>query len=587
METYRKALHRILIFLAVAVFSVALAACAVFDDLENRASLVVESLTGTKCVIRSLRPCFPFGIKASGISICSKSGETLFQAKEISAQVNLLRYLQKNNPTDLFTSLQGDQIKLTLTRDEYGEWDFPRFFTSQENCGPTEEGKASPRHLYFTNLSIMIKTAAGESERFYKSMEAHREGDSLSFQLSGSDESAGSHSKKEGLSSMNCRRENFSMALLAAASTSPFPLENLILSGRLKATTGEDGNYAIEGNGEIRIASFHHAVVSSQKTGDINLPFSLDGNLTGSGIEDLTAKINLAGETAILQGNIVGSEKPIIDLDITFSDFSYDRAISALPASLHPSLPVIRLSGSMTGTFSMYLDTGDPDSLDYSYTGRIEPLEVLNLGQEININDLESPFVHKVRTKTGKDVSILVGPNNPDFIPYSKIPASLISAVMMAEDRGFFSHRGFSTRHIRGSLIENMKAGKVVRGASTITMQLAKNLYLSPERTLSRKLEEALFTIAIEQNLDKRRIMEIYLNIIEWGNGIYGIGPAARYYFGKTPGELKPMECAFLGSIIARPRNWRPDPLSNIGQARARKHADHSLQHVSKGCSRS
>ena len=104
-----------------------------------------------------------------------------------------------------------------------------------------------------------------------------------------------------------------------------------------------------------------------------------------------------------------------------------------------------------------------------------------------------------------------------------------------------------------------------MRGASTISMQLAKNLFLSPERTLSRKLEEALITIALEQSLDKQRIMEIYLNIIEWGDGIYGIGPAARYYFGKSPARLSAVESAFLASIIARPRICRPDPFSRLG----------------------
>ncbi len=194
-------------------------------------------------------------------------------------------------------------------------------------------------------------------------------------------------------------------------------------------------------------------------------------------------------------------------------------------------------------------------------------MKILNLGREINIDDLKFPFRHTVRTETGKGITITLSPGNPDFIPYRDIPRSLISAVMAAEDARFFSHRGFSAKHIRGSLIENMKAGRVVRGASTISMQLAKNLYLSPERTLSRKLEEAFITVALEQNLNKKRIMEIYLNIIEWGNGIYGIGPAAQHYFGKRPEELKPIESAFLASIIACPRrNWPPDPLSKIGQ---------------------
>jgi len=143
----------------------------------------------------------------------------------------------------------------------------------------------------------------------------------------------------------------------------------------------------------------------------------------------------------------------------------------------------------------------------------------------------------------------------------------LISAVITAEDAGFFSHKGFSQRGIRDSFAENLEAGRIVRGASTISMQLAKNLFLTRERTFSRKFEETFITMALEQNLSKERIMEIYLNIIEWGDGIYGIGQAAHFYFSKVPRELKPVESAFLASIIARTGdNWEPDPLSTISE---------------------
>jgi len=566
----RNALQWVLILLTIAVLSSALATYVVFRNMGDRVSILVESITGMKCLIAAVHPCFPCGIKASNITIYSMSGQPLLQAKEISTQVNLLRFLLKSKKqSDLFNTLEGDQIKLTLIRNENGEWDIPQFFTSQRSRNSAKDGKAFRRQISLTNLTISIKTGKGESTHFYKGMEAdfNPERESVICKLSGINESAQISFKNGADKQYEMQAENFSMALLAPVSASPFPLENLILSGKIRATSNDNKKFVIEGSGKIIISNFHHSILSSKTIDDIHLPFDLHVNLTSSGIENLSGKIDMAGETAIINGKIEGWEKPVIDMTINFSDFSYDRAISALPVSLHPSLPDIRLSGSMTGMFSMHLDTGDPDSLDYSYTGHIDPLKILNLGREINIDDLKSPFRHNVRTETGKGISIMLSPGNPDFIPYRDIPRSLISAVMTAEDERFFSHRGFSEKHIRGSLIENMKAGKVVRGASTISMQLAKNLYLSPERTLSRKLEEAFITVALEQNLNKKRIMEIYLNIIEWGNGIYGIGPAAQHYFGKRPEELKPMESAFLASIIACPRrNWHPDPLSKIGQ---------------------
>ena len=206
-----------------------------------------------------------------------------------------------------------------------------------------------------------------------------------------------------------------------------------------------------------------------------------------------------------------------------------------------------------------------PRSLKYRFKGNYEPIKVISLGSKITVDSLKSSFLQTMRTPKGKEITFLVGEGNPRYVRFNNIPQSMISAVLTAEDGGFFSHKGFSERAIREAFVENLEAGHIVRGASTISMQVAKNVFLTQERTFSRKFEEAFITMALEQNLSKKRIMEIYLNIIEWGNGIYGIGPAARYYFNKSPRELKPVESAFLASIIARPRkNWKPDPLSKI-----------------------
>lgn len=525
------------------------------------------SITGFKCLVASIGPCFPCGIRASDITMSSLSGAPLFQAKELHTQVKLLRYLQGNTkPADLFETLYGDQVSLTLVRNERGEWEFPRLLTPQgiQVSGPS--GKASPRRFVFTNVTIHIKTAAGEATRFYDSVEAEAdpERDSVRLKLSSTDESATITFTKGAVKRYELHGENFSPALLAPISASRLPLENLVINGNVTATTSDDATFALEGSGSIGTRGLRCAVVSSGPIDGLSIPFDLKADITGSGIRNVAGKIGLGGETILVQGDMRGWDEPDVQVMATFIDFSYDKAISALPPSLHPNLPVIRLAGSMTGTFRFHLDTADPHSLEYSYSGKADRLEVVDLGREVDMQRLNGPFVHTVRIRPESPASILLSPDNPDFTPYRKIPFALRSAVMAAEDGGFFSHRGFSTQHIRGSLIDNMKAGRVVRGASTISMQLAKNLFLSPERTLSRKLEEALITIALEQNLDKRRIMEIYLNIIEWGEGIYGIGPAARYYFGKRPSHLSAVESAFLASIIARPRIWRPDPLSRL-----------------------
>lgn len=147
---------------------------------------------------------------------------------------------------------------------------------------------------------------------------------------------------------------------------------------------------------------------------------------------------------------------------------------------------------------------------------------------------------------------IAVGPGNPAFVPYGEIPQTLVRAVTASEDAGFFGHRGFDFREIANAVAERGR----VRGASTISQQLAKNLFLSPERTLARKVREALGTIALEASISKARLLEIYLNIAEWGPGVYGVGEAARYWFGKDARLLTPRESAFLATVIPSPRRF-------------------------------
>jgi membrane peptidoglycan carboxypeptidase len=129
-------------------------------------------------------------------------------------------------------------------------------------------------------------------------------------------------------------------------------------------------------------------------------------------------------------------------------------------------------------------------------------------------------------------------------------------AVLTTEDAGFPKHRGFNHRSIRASVVANLKAGRFVRGASTITMQLAKNLFLSRNKTLARKLQEVVLTDYLEQTFSKEELMELYLNVVEFGPAVYGIGAAAEHYFGRTPAELNLAECLFLSSLLPAPLRY-------------------------------
>ncbi|OGP50493.1 MAG: monofunctional biosynthetic peptidoglycan transglycosylase [Deltaproteobacteria bacterium RBG_13_43_22] len=144
------------------------------------------------------------------------------------------------------------------------------------------------------------------------------------------------------------------------------------------------------------------------------------------------------------------------------------------------------------------------------------------------------------------------------WIPLSRISPYLIKAVIIAEDDKFWSHEGFDFEAIQKALEKDLKARKFKVGGSTISQQLAKNLFLTPTKNPWRKLKEAVLTWRIERTLTKRRIIELYLNVVEWGEGIFGIEAAARHYFGKSAAALGPEEAARLAVVLPNPRKFNP-----------------------------
>jgi monofunctional biosynthetic peptidoglycan transglycosylase len=148
------------------------------------------------------------------------------------------------------------------------------------------------------------------------------------------------------------------------------------------------------------------------------------------------------------------------------------------------------------------------------------------------------------------------------WVPLSRVSPYVMKAVIIAEDDKFWSHEGFDFEAMQKALEKDIKKKKFKAGGSTISQQLAKNLYLSPSKNPIRKLKEAILTWRLERNLSKRRIMELYLNVAEWGDGIYGIEAAARKHYGKSAAGLTAREAAVLAAVIPNPRRYRTDGTS-------------------------
>jgi monofunctional biosynthetic peptidoglycan transglycosylase len=153
------------------------------------------------------------------------------------------------------------------------------------------------------------------------------------------------------------------------------------------------------------------------------------------------------------------------------------------------------------------------------------------------------------------------------WVPYERISSNLKKAMIAAEDAKFVEHEGFDWDGIQQAMDKNFRKGRVVAGGSTISQQLAKNLFLSGQRSYLRKAEEAVITVMLEAILDKRRIFELYLNVIEWGNEVFGSEAAARHYFGVGAGQLNAEQAARLAAMAPNPRHYESAP-NSTGLAR-------------------
>ena len=149
------------------------------------------------------------------------------------------------------------------------------------------------------------------------------------------------------------------------------------------------------------------------------------------------------------------------------------------------------------------------------------------------------------------------------WVSYAEVSEHLKKAILISEDAAFFSHKGIDINELKAALKRDWETFSFSRGGSTITMQLAKNLYLSPSKNPLRKAKEMIIAHQLEQTLSKRRIFEIYLNVVEWGRNVYGAEAASRYYFGKSAAHLNPVEAATLAAMLPNPRSSKERSIFN------------------------
>lgn len=243
----------------------------------------------------------------------------------------------------------------------------------------------------------------------------------------------------------------------------------------------------------------------------------------------------------------------LFDLLSTLPPTPCGAAVGAIPGDLLAELRGLSFAGTLSGRARVLVDSRNLD------TTRVEVAVQDGCTFETvpalaDLRRFEGPFLHHVVEPDGTTFEMETGPGTAQWTPIAQISPFLVHAVLAHEDGAFFRHHGFAPAEIQVALVRNLRAGRYVQGASTITMQLVKNLFLHREKTLARKVQEVLLTWWIERVLDKAHILELYLNVIEYGPAVYGIRNAAWHYFGRLPAELSPAESAFLATILPSPK---------------------------------
>jgi len=247
----------------------------------------------------------------------------------------------------------------------------------------------------------------------------------------------------------------------------------------------------------------------------------------------------------------------IYTLKVDIPKMTAQDFIVSLPDGLFTHFQGMEATGNFNYKLDFKFNKNKPNTLVFDSKLNKENLRITKYG-EADLNKLNGEFVYRAIIKNVMQRPILVGNANPNYTPLDQISPYLRKSVLTTEDPSFFSHRGFINEAFKQSILKNIRTKKFSRGASTISMQLIKNVFLTREKTLSRKLEEILLVYILENNriASKERMLEVYFNIIEWGPNIYGIGEASHFYFQKAPSALNVDECLFLATIIPKPRKF-------------------------------
>lgn len=345
-----------------------------------------------------------------------------------------------------------------------------------------------------------------------------------------------------------------------------------VLKRKLGISTGfEKANFKLEelemSNGILHVVAdgeFQGITINDKRVADTNVVINncsgkIVANFGSDFIEIDSAtslSLNKIKTTLYLKAGLGKNPEYIVKFDAP--KLSANHFFQSLPTGMFSHLQGLEATGFLEYHLFLHLKHTEPHNVKLESELKPENFKITKMGNA-DLRKMNGSFVHTFYER-GKPVrTFTIGPSNPSFTPLEQIPETLQKAIMTGEDPAFYSHNGFYQEAFRQSIAQNYIRRRFARGGSTISMQLVKNVFLSRKKTIARKAEEMLIVWLIESQrlTSKARMFEVYLNAIEWGPGVFGVGEAASFYFSKHPSELQSLECVFLASIVPSPKSYR------------------------------
>lgn len=319
-----------------------------------------------------------------------------------------------------------------------------------------------------------------------------------------------------------------------------------------------DGKASLNGSVDLEGLNVRHPLLARDTLEDLDMRLTLTAkvdpaayrvDLEKLGIERRDARVEVTGTLV----HPPEKEARQYTVDLVVPKTPCGAVLNAIPSAFAPSLQGLVVEGSYEAKIHLDVDFSNLDELDLSTQLRPRGCRVKSVPPALSTARLRNGFTHRVTMRDGRQRMVRLFNGSGSYAALANISPNMVAAVLTTEDASFWRHSGFLPKQFGAALKRNLKAGRVRLGASTVTMQMVKNVFLSHERTLSRKFQELVLTEYVERTLSKNRIMELYLNVIEFAPGVYGVRRAAEHYFGKHPRELTSLEAAYLALMLPSP----------------------------------